>query len=423
MHTRFIAAFAFAAALVSTGASAAAGYTDAYDFCPHKNCADGANPWGPPVSDGAGNWFGNTTAGGDNKQGTIYELSQSGKHWTYTPLYSFCAEKKCADGALAQGSLIIDTSGNLYGAAANGGHNNSGVIYELVKSGGSWTYKVLYTFCRHAGCPDGGEPYDVTLTYAGAASGLAYDGTSTLYGTTYLGGAANGVVFSLKPSGGSWKETVLHVFCRKTNCTDGGSPNNGVMVDGSGNLFGALAGGGKYGYGALYELQPDGTYTILHSFCAAQNTFCSDGLEPTGVPVADGQGNLYGITHMGGANNAGTAFELVRTGAKPKLVTLHTFCSETNCPDGQLPFATLAMDAAGDLLGTTVFGGDTDQGTIFKLSGTAHKTFDVVLSFGDAATPGGFSSGGLAPDSSGAFFGNTDQGGANSQGVFYKLTP
>jgi uncharacterized repeat protein (TIGR03803 family) len=424
MHRTFIAALAFlAAALASTGASAKVSYKDIYDFCSQAKCADGSEPWGPPIPDGAGNWYGNTTFGGDNKKGVIYRMSLSGKKWTYTRLYSFCAEAKCADGATPQGSLIIDTGGNLYGAAAQGGHGDNGVIYELQKNE---TYNVLHTFCRHSGCPDGSNPYDVVLTYAGAASGLPYDGTSTLYGTAKMGATGSGVVFTLKPSGGSWTYKIIHTFCAKTNCVDGGFPEMGVMVDGAGNLFGVTPGGGKYGLGTIYELKPNGsgwTYAVLHNFCAQKTTTCSDGTDPTGVPTADGAGHLYGVTHMGGANGNGTVYELVPSGAKWKLVTLHTFCTQTNCSDGGTPYASLSMDAAGDLLGTTFFGGDMGVGSVFKLSGSGHRKFTRLVSFGDAATPGMFPAGGLQPDPSGAFYGNTEEGGANDDGVFFKLVP
>jgi uncharacterized repeat protein (TIGR03803 family) len=153
------------------------------------------------------------------------------------------------------------------------------------------------------------------------------------------------------------------------------------------------------------------------------NTTCSDGSNPNGVPIADGAGNLYGTTHQGGANLNGTVYELVPNGAKWKLRTLHTFCAQTNCTDGGTPYATLSMDAAGDLLGTSFFGGDLGIGTVFKLSGLSHKKFTRLVSFGDAATPGGYPAGGLLPDPSGAFYGTTDEGGANNQGVFFKLTP
>jgi uncharacterized repeat protein (TIGR03803 family) len=425
MHTRFITALAFAAALVSTGASAAT-YADVYDFCSSDGCADGWSPWGPAVPDGAGNWYGNATLGGDKHKGTIYRMTLSGKKWTYTRLYSFCAESKCTDGASPQAGLIIDTAGNLYGTASQGGKDDNGVVYELEKNGAGWNYKVLYTFCRHTGCADGSDPFDAVLTYSGAASGLPYDGTSTLYGTTYAGGKNAGVLFTLKPSGGNWTYKVIHTFCAKTNCTDGGTPNMGVMVDSSGDLIGAAPGGGKYNGGVVYELKPNGggwTYGILHSFCAQKTTTCSGGNDPNGVPIADGAGNLYGTAHMGGANAQGTVYELVPDGAKWKLTTLHTFCGETNCTDGGTPYATLAMDAAGDLLGTSYFGGDLGMGTVFKLSGVSHKKFTRLVSFGNAGTPGGYPAGGLQLDPSGAFYGNTEQGGANDKGVFYKLVP
>ena len=434
MHkTSMAALLALAAASVVPNAAEAAKYSAPHLFCAKKNCTDGAGPWAPPVGDGTGNYYGTTSAGGAGSEGVIYRMSLSGKHWTYSVLYSFCAQKKCADGSEAHGGLVRDTAGNLYGTTVEGGTTGQGVIYELSPNGSGWKYKVLYDFCSAKDCADGSLPQEVTLAYQGQASGVPYDGSSALYGTTGSGGHGSGVAFSLTPNAGKtkWTEKVIHAFCAKSQCTDGGTPFTGVMVDGSGNLFGTSISGAKYAKGAVYELQPNGAnwiYTVLHDFCADQNT-CVDGAVPVGVPVMDGAGNLFGTTAAGGTGGAtpgqgGTAYKLTRSGAKWKLSTLHNFCLETDCDDGQAPYSSLLIDAGGHLFGTTYLGGDANAGTMFRLSGGKLTTFDRLLSFGGTDTPGTIPIGGMMLDSSGAFFGAAATGGnANGGGAFYEYTP
>jgi uncharacterized repeat protein (TIGR03803 family) len=127
------------------------------------------------------------------------------------------------------------------------------------------------------------------------------DKGGSLYGTAYMGGsAANGIVWRVSPSG---KETVLHNFYGYP--ADGAQPNAGVITDGKGNLYGTTAEGGTNGEGTVYELNSEGSVTLLHSFLSS-----SDGGYPKDGLIFDPAGNLYGTTYEGGSYDYGTVFEL-----------------------------------------------------------------------------------------------------------------
>lgn len=426
MNRLFVAAIA--ALTLLPAAASAAKVKSIHSFCGQSNCVDGSQSWAPPVTDGAGNWYGTTALGGTKNSGVIYRMSLNAGHWHYTRLYSFCVDKKCTDGAGAHGRLIIDTKGNLYGVATKGGAADMGAIFELMPAGDAWTYKKLHDFCVKSGCPDGSSPTSLTLAYQGQASGSPYDGKSPLFGATTVGGASNGgVVFKLTLSKGKWSEKVIHDFCSAESCTDGLAPYTGVMIDGSGNLFGAVLSGGAYGGGAIYELIPHGqdyNHVVLHSFCADKST-CVDGVSPIAVPVMDAAGNLFGTTFSGGEGlgHLGTVWKIVPNGVHSKFTKLHDFCNESACTDGSNPWSSLVIDADGHLIGTTYFGGDMNTGTIYRLAGTTLKAFTKMVSFGSAEAPGGAPLGGLTPETSTTYLGTTALAGANAGGDFYRFTP
>ncbi len=424
-----ICAAALGAAFLSA-AEAAAVYTPIHSFCLQANCTDGSDVWSVPVSDGAGNYYGSTAAGGDNNAGTIYRLSFDGTNWNYTRLYSFCADGKCSDGEAPQGALIIDTAGNLYGTTEFGGDKKDGVVFELMPHNGSWTYKRLYSFCSLSKCADGQTPLDITLAYQGSASGVPYDGTSPLFGATSGDRTKDfGSIFQLTSSRKKWTETIVYKFCALANCADGATPYSSPMIDGSGNLFGTTTGGGDFGQGAIYELVPQGKHyaqTVLYSFCAVAG--CDDGTSPFATPVMDGKGNLYGTTSAGGAGAAspgqGTVYELAPNGVNSRFTKLYDFCNEANCTDGASPWAGVAIDGRGNIFGTTFLGGTANGGLIYELSGKKHTAFHAIVSFGTTNAPGTRPIAGLVANSKKTFLGMAADGsGGSDGGVFYELKP
>jgi uncharacterized repeat protein (TIGR03803 family) len=131
----------------------------------------------------------------------------------------------------------------------------------------------------------------------------------------------------------------LHDFCSQAQCADGEYPAAPLEADAAGDLFGTTALGGADGWGTIFELVPRKKagykYKVLHSFCGEAN--CTDGSDPQSGLVIDTAGNLYGTTKFGGAQNGGTVFELVRRD-EGKLKILHSFCAQgAACADGSAP--------------------------------------------------------------------------------------
>lgn len=199
-------------------------------------------------------------------------------------------------------------------------------------------------------------------------------------------------------------ETVLYTF---TNETDGSYPSS-VVVDSEGNVYGTTSNGGTYFYGNVFKITPSGVFTNLYSFTGE-----SDGFAPFAGLAIDGQGNLYGTTAQGGdgGSGEGTVFELTPSGTK---TILHNF----SCPtDGCLPDATLTLDTQGNLYGTTLTGGANNYGGVFKV--TSSGTFSLLYSF---TVPTRDSTSSVVADSQGNVYGTTYNAGVGFGSVF-KLTP
>lgn len=424
MNRIFATTLTALAVLATAGAAQAAAPKTLHSFCTRTDCSDGKQPWGAPVADADGDYYGTTLGGGASQsEGTVYRMHYDGAKWVYTRVHAFCTRSGCPDGGQLRGGLIADTAGNLYGMANEGGAANWGTIFELSPNGGAWTVKVLHSFCTKTGCPDGARPGFSSLSYQGQAAGALYDGTSPLYGTTLNGGAnGSGVVFTLVPGATKWTLKVIHNFCARAACADGGQSYTPVTVDGAGDLFGVTTVGGAYNHGAVFALaRAAGGWkeTVLHSFCAGGG-FCSDGDSAQGALAIDGGGHLIGTTYFGGASGHGAVFRVAPTGEG--FTTLHSFCATTGCPDGAHPRGGVIFDSKGHLVGTTYDGGAGNTGTIFKLAGTHLDRFTPLYSFG-AASDGQYAVSGLTADPSGALFGTAVLGGANSQGTIFAIAP
>ena len=336
-----------------------------YSFCPQgPTCADGASPQSGVIRDANGNLYGTTLTGGArSNEGTVFELSPpQGGHgpWTQTVLYEFCVSGNCTDGNQPLGGLTFDSHGNLYGTTTEGGPHGQGVVFELSPNGGQWTYTILYGFCAQQGCTDGRTPN---------LGSLVFDAQGNLYGATTGGGSQNyGTVFQLTPSGGSWTESVLHSFCSAANCTDGVEPVGGVVLDVHDNIYGVTPGGGTLNLGVAYELSQSGgswTENVLQNFC--EN--CTSGYHPQQTMILDANGNLYGNTYQGGTLMKGVAFELSPIGGGQWTETvLYNFCSVGACLDGEYPYGPMLFDAQGNLYGVTGDGGQYGGATAYELS-------------------------------------------------------
>lgn len=215
-------------------------------------------------------------------------------------------------------------------------------------------------------------------------------------------------------------ETVLYNF---TGGADGFHAQSSLIFDRAGNLYGTTALGGscpgwnQYGCGVVFEISPNGTggwaQTVLHTFAAPP-----DGANPLFSPVIfDQAGNLYGTTQWGGASNMGTVFELTPVGTSWTATILYSF---TGGADGGHPAGGLIADRAGNFYGTAQTGG-VNCGTVFKLTSAGAMT--VLYSFGSQTGDGLCPFAGLVSGKKGTLYGTTAYGGANGGGTVFRVTP
>jgi uncharacterized repeat protein (TIGR03803 family) len=245
--------------------------------------------------------------------------------------------------------------------------------------------------------------------------------TGNLYGITADGGTSdNGTVFKISPSG---TFVSLHSFAGYL--TEGGMPEASLMQGRDGNFYGTTLYGGanEPGYGTVFKTTPSGALTTLYSFCSQPS--CTDGKEPTAGLVQDASGNLYGTTQYGGANlscymGCGTVFKITTAGT---LTTLYNFCPGGGyCTDGNQPEAALVQATDGNFYGTTYNGGGLCEGTIFKI--TPSGTLTTLYRFGTQpnCTDGAAPTVGLIQATDGNLYGTTYAGGATGYGTAFKIT-
>jgi hypothetical protein len=273
------------------------------------------------------------------------------------------------------------------------------------------TYKVLHDFKARR---DGGVP----------KGSLTLDRKGNLYGAAGGGGGAGcsgngcGVVFELKQTGGRWQEKILHEFA---DGNDGAFPNGSLVFDTAGNLFGAMSGNSGAGVSGVFELRPG-----LHGW---SNTVI---YSPGGCCLVLGKsGGLYGSIGQG-KYGAGAVSELVQGSKGWTLNTLYSFCGRSNCPDGVEPRDPLAWDAAGNLYGTTLYGGNSSQncpgslgcGVAFQMTRNANGTwkYHVLHRFATFPNDGQYPDGGLVVDAAGNAYGVAAYGGVHGNGTVFKLS-
>ncbi|HTS35336.1 MAG TPA: choice-of-anchor tandem repeat GloVer-containing protein [Candidatus Solibacter sp.] len=302
-----------------------------------------------------------------------------------TILHNFNA----GDGSYPYGGLVADSAGNLYGTTTMGGVYYEGTVFELLpKPKGGWAEKVIYSFNSNG--IDGTQP----------SCSLVFDKAGNLYGTTNSGGKYGmGTVFELTPRvGRSWKETILYNF---RSPRDGQAPVGGVVFDASGNLYGTTTKGGLHSHGIVFQLKPTAkgpwTETILHDFNSL------DGNRPYAALIIDASGNLYGTTELGGDNDEGTLFEVSPQGAGQwNESVLYNFDDGNSV--GAYPYASLILDKAGNLYGTT-WGTLNNSGSAFQLSPQGGGQWTVT-----ALPGGGNTNGGVVMDAAGNLYGTVNGG-------------
>jgi uncharacterized repeat protein (TIGR03803 family) len=329
-----------------------------YSFCSEANCADGGTPLSGVLQAHDGNLYGTTTTGGANNCGTFYQVSLAG---TFTVLHSFC--EVAEDVFNAQGPLATfepngAPSDPIFGTAASGGLHGAGALFEFIPPN---TYKVAHSFCSEPNCADGANP----------KSGLQFallSNWGSWVGTTEYGGSNNaGVIFVANRFGsigsGVGVSGIFYNFCSLPNCADGGNPTSAPLIAFA-RFYGVTGAGGANSAGAVYSLNPaKNVFTVLYSFCALAG--CADGAVPTGLMIGKNS-QFFGTTTTGGANGAGTVFELTRNGNT--LYTVYDFCEQPSCADGGTPTANVSQGSNGALYGATTSGGANGEGTVYSIT-------------------------------------------------------
>jgi hypothetical protein len=410
---------------------------------------DGSFPGGGLVFDKAGNLYGVTLEGGSGscppaQCGIVYQLSppaQKGGPWTETVLYVFKGQHY-GDGSSPAGTLLIDSSGNLYGGTGYGGTGECmifggvvgcGTVYELSppkKQGEAWTEKVLYSF-------KGGKDGQL------AGESLTFDAQGNIYGATAYGGGYGscnepyyqhcGAIYEVSPpktKGGKWTEKVLYGF-KGVKSGNGANPNGGLVLDTKGAIYGTTYIGGYncphnsgQGCGTVFELMPRSKKGVLwkekimHRFKAS-----ADGANPAVGMIFDKKGYLYGTSDI-------TVFRMTppKTGSGPwKQTILYTFNSDAYNPEGALIF-----DNNGYLYGTTNVGsGRSLQGSVFRLKPPNEKgdAWNFTLIHGFLGPPDGdFPAADLVFDQGGNLYSTTQGGGTGTScprycGTVFEVSP
>jgi|SRR5271166_333100 len=275
-------------------ASAVVGWTvkTLYQF---QGLQDGAFPAGDVIFDRLGNLYGAVLLGGQGCYegcGSIYELTPSGGGWTKTVAYAF---QGGSDGEAPEG-VLLDSAGNLFGTAYQGGEYGYGTVFELTPSSGGWNETTPYAF-NYMG--NGGFLPE---------AGLIEDAAGNFYGSTSDGPGSSGTIFELSPTDGGWTYTVLYNLPSSYE----GGPAAPLTMDAAGNLYGTINGYCQECQGGIFKLthsESGWTFTSLHDFTGG-----SDGGHPYSNVSIDANGNLFGTASTGGAGcnggGCGVAWEI-----------------------------------------------------------------------------------------------------------------
>lgn len=350
-----------------------------------KDTPDGATPWPELLSQGGG-FYGTTLEGGASNDGVVYKMNAKGHT---TVLYSFQGGN---DGRRPLGNVIADAAGNLYGMTENGGSYDQGTVYRVAPDGAE---TLLHTF---TGGTDGGN----------SDAGLVMDKNGNLYGTTPVGGPNQaGVVFEISAKGSF---SVLHTF---SNGSDGGYPEDSLLIDRRGNLYGTAITGGTHGFGAVYQISVGGKFKVLYSFAGG-----SDGTYPQARVIEDKAGNLYGTTDFGGSTNCdgagcGTIFKIAPDGTEKVLYAF------TGGSDGAAAYTGVVADKSGNLYAATKAGGSSGgYGALDELAPDGTLT---VLHIFQGPTDGEYPNRGFIDLGTNEFYGTTYTGGPDGWGTVYEI--
>ena len=374
-----------------------------HSFTGNTGTADGYAPFAALLEDGRGELYGTTQFGGTGNCiggcGTVFKVAADG---TETVLYSFTGG---SDGALPNAGLIRGRDGNLYGTTEIGGGGagcqsaafvqayglpGCGTVFSISPAG---QLKIVYAFTGVNG--------DGSLLF----SGVVQDERGNLFGTTAGGGSKGaGTIFEISPNS---KERVLYSF---SGGADGSGPNS-VTIGRDGALYGTTIGGGASGVGTVFKLERNGTEEVLHSF----GDDPTDGASPGSGLLLGLNGRFYGSTLFGGAQGLGGLFEVTPAGELRMVYSFTTGAGGSAAPNGPL-----VQDAAGDIYGTTEFGGTAGLGSIFRLS--RHNVFTTLVSLDGSSSGASSPAAGIVLGKDGNLYGTSVNGGTDDGGTVFEVS-
>jgi uncharacterized repeat protein (TIGR03803 family) len=255
-----------------------------YNFCSESNCADGANPVNGLVMDMAGNLYGTTYSGGSGGNGSVFQLRSSGGNWTEKVIYNikstysglamdangdiygttyrtafrlhrtrtgfwspsviFTFVNGVKNGINPNGTVVLDSAGNVYGTTFTGGADNAGLVYKLsLGTSGKYTEQILHTFDGVYG----GKPL----------AGLVFDSAGNLFGTTTQGGRfSDGVIYEMVAGSTGYTFRVINAFMGEN-----GNGSDASMIVAGGYLYGTTYEGGSTGDGVVFAANAKATAT------------------------------------------------------------------------------------------------------------------------------------------------------------------
>ena len=304
------------------------------------NISNGSYPLGLTL-DAHGNLYGTTKEGGNGGGlGTVFEIA-TGAGGIGTGAFSTIVNFSGPNGNGPATGLTLDAQGNFYGATEGGGASNIGSVFKI--AAGTNSLSTVASFNGANGSTP--APYQGYLTL---------DAQGNIYGATAGTTSINGTVFKVAAGSGTISTVAT------LGLGNFGQPEGGVVLDSKGNIYGTTIGSGPDLAGSVFKISAGtGNLSIIANFNGTNGDY------PSGNLTIDSQGNLYGTTVAGGAFGDGSVFEIAA--GTSAITTLFSF----NGADGYEPQAGLTLDARGDLYGTTEAGGANHAGTVFELVTTA----------------------------------------------------
>lgn len=337
-----------------------------------------------------GSFYGTTGSGGSHGKGTVFKMSSVGVLTTLVELTGIGGNR----GSEPQSALLQTSDGNFHGTTGYGGASDLGTIFTMTSAG---TVTTRAEFVGFAGSSPVGR--------------LAQGSDGSLYGTAGIGGAANdGTVFKIAPNG---VLTTILSFGEIGTSHIGRFPN-GLCLGSDGNFYGTTQGAAA-SFGTVFKVTPAGTLTTLVEF-----TTTAMGTVPKAGLLLGNDLNFYGTTSTGGASNFGTVFRMTPAGVRTTLVS---FSNNGATNKGSAPVASLMQDTDLNFYGTTSAGGTSSLGTVFKMTPAGAITTLVSFTGNGATNKGSSPVAGLVKGVDGNFYGTTLSGGATGFGTIFKMTP